>query len=96
MTMNREKVVQVQRDMEWHDAIAEYLPQVRTMPAGDPRTIVKWLFDRVTVSESATAVANALKDSEVESDFVIRASGVSTKSLQSLRNMQEQYKKRYQ
>lgn len=94
--MNREKVVQVQRDMEWHDAIAKYLPQVRTMPAGDPADVIQWLFERVTVSEGATAVANALKDSEVESDLVLRASGVSTKSLQSLRTMQEQYKKRYQ
>lgn len=96
MTSDRERVVKVQRDMEWHEAIAKYLPQVRTISSSDPVDVIQWLFERVTVSESATAVANALKDSEIESDIVIRASGVSTKSLQSLRTMQEQYKKRYQ
>lgn len=96
MTPDRERVIKVQRDMEWHEAIAQYLPQIRAMSSGDPASVIKWLFERVAVSEGATAVADALKDSEVESALGMRASGVSIKSLQSLRNMQEQYKKRYQ
>jgi hypothetical protein len=67
MTPDRERVVKVQRDMEWHEAIAQYLPQVRTMTSGDPTAIIKWLFERVSVSEGATAVAAALRDSEVQS-----------------------------
>lgn len=61
-----QQVIQVKRDMEWHNAIAKHLPQVNTQPHGDPRSIIEWLFERVTIKDSAMHIANTLKESEVE------------------------------
>lgn len=66
MTHATERVVQVKRDMAWHEAIAQHLPQVRTIPAGDPEEVIKWLFERVKVREDHSLIANALRDTEAE------------------------------